>query len=52
MQTLLTGVCILYVNLIAGRNGHKTSGDLNNQDLKGDMPVVSRVMRKFNFGVW
>ena len=34
MQTLLTGVCILFVNLITGRNGHKASGDLDNQDLK------------------
>ena len=34
MQTLLTGVCILFVNLIAGWNGHKASGDLNNQNLE------------------
>ena len=34
MQTLLTGVCILFVNLIAGWNGHKASGDLDNQNLE------------------
>ena len=34
MQTLLTGVCILFVNLIAGWNGHKASGDLNNENLE------------------
>ena len=31
MQTLMTGACILFINFIAGRNGHKASGDLDNQ---------------------
>ena len=42
MQTLLTGVCILFVNLIAGWNGHKASGDLNNQNLERRFAVDQR----------